>query len=216
MIRSTPLESLAAAIAHAVYEGLPVLDYEDIDSRALYSLSAQEREALRERENRGEKAMPRRRVRRRPAADECVVRAMFPQTWSSTALGFGGIGGAAMTTAYTCIIEGPAGDVAVYWAGRFAYLVSVRNGEQTPEQAKAFADDLTASHTVRRSEAGERYGATVGTAPSVDHPEQNAVLAILDDIEALKREVDGGWSEAARDTLRHVEPLVRMLLGAKP
>lgn len=29
---------------------------------------------------------------------------MFPQTWASTALGFGGVGGQALTTAYTTII----------------------------------------------------------------------------------------------------------------
>jgi hypothetical protein len=34
-----------------------------------------------------------------------TVAAMFVQTWGSTALGFGGIGGQAITSAYVCVIE---------------------------------------------------------------------------------------------------------------
>ena len=37
---------------------------------------------------------------RRPHAHELIVEAMFPQTWSDTSLGFGGVGGQAFTTAY--------------------------------------------------------------------------------------------------------------------
>lgn len=59
---------------------------------------------------------------RRPYVDEMDVH-MFPQTWGSTALGFGGIGGAAMTTAYTVIVRGPQGDYAVYFSGRLAYHI---------------------------------------------------------------------------------------------
>ena len=48
---------------------------------------------------------------------------MFEQLWSSTALGFGGLGGDAMTTAMTYVfvpqIEGE--DCIVYFAGKFAY-----------------------------------------------------------------------------------------------
>lgn len=48
---------------------------------------------------------------------------MFPQTWGDTSLGFGGIGGQSITSAYTVCIEGPYGDVAVFFSGRFAYHV---------------------------------------------------------------------------------------------
>ena len=50
----------------------------------------------------------------------------FPQTWSSTALGFGGIGGCAMTCAETVVVmthNGPVGSAAVFFGGRFAYTV---------------------------------------------------------------------------------------------
>lgn len=46
----------------------------------------------------------------------------FPQTWGSTALGFGGIGGAAMTTAQTYVVLAN-GSVFVYFGSRFAYEI---------------------------------------------------------------------------------------------
>lgn len=58
----------------------------------------------------------------------------FPQTWGSTALGFGGIGGAAMTTAQTVVVftyGAPIGKAAVYFGGRFAYLVENAGEEVT-------------------------------------------------------------------------------------
>ena len=62
---------------------------------------------------------------RRPHSDDVSVH-QFPQNWSSTALGFGGVGGAAMTTADTTIIECGA-HCAVYFAGRLAYVVENPN-----------------------------------------------------------------------------------------
>lgn len=49
---------------------------------------------------------------------------VFAQLWGSTSLGFGGMGGSAMTTAYTYVVMGPHRQGAmVYFAGRFAYYV---------------------------------------------------------------------------------------------
>lgn len=50
----------------------------------------------------------------------------FPQTWGSTALGFGVIGGQAMTVAntYVFIPDGVDQYCFVYFGGRFAYAVS--------------------------------------------------------------------------------------------
>ena len=49
---------------------------------------------------------------------------MFTQTWGSTALGFGGIGGQAITSAYVCVIESNLlGQFAVYFGGRLAYVI---------------------------------------------------------------------------------------------
>lgn len=50
----------------------------------------------------------------------------FEQIWGSTALGFGGVGGQAMTTARTYVFV-PANcnqKCFVYFAGRFAYAVN--------------------------------------------------------------------------------------------
>lgn len=46
-----------------------------------------------------------------PDFEVCV----FPQTWGDTSLGFGGVGGQAITTAYTTVIQ----DVNTGWCGVF-------------------------------------------------------------------------------------------------
>lgn len=52
----------------------------------------------------------------------------FEQTWPSTALGFGGIGGQAFTEAYTVIISNLyTAEYSVYFGGRFAYKVDNPN-----------------------------------------------------------------------------------------
>jgi hypothetical protein len=62
----------------------------------------------------------------RPRPDQCEVT-LFQQTWGSTALGFGGIGGQAITSADTVVVEGPQGDACVYFGGQFAYHVKRPN-----------------------------------------------------------------------------------------
>jgi hypothetical protein len=59
---------------------------------------------------------------RRPYEQEVEVY-HFPQTWSSTALGFGGVGGQAFTTAYTTVVI-HVRDAAVYFNGGYAYLIA--------------------------------------------------------------------------------------------
>ena len=53
----------------------------------------------------------------------------FDQTWASTALGFGGVGGSMMTTARTYVlIPYSAQDRAfVYFGGRFAYRTPIND-----------------------------------------------------------------------------------------
>lgn len=67
---------------------------------------------------------------------------MFPQTWGDTALGFGGIGGQAITSAYTTvIIDEYTGWCGVFFNEGLAYVVhdpnqyffeDLRNGEMQP------------------------------------------------------------------------------------
>lgn len=49
---------------------------------------------------------------------------VFPQMWGSTALGFKGIGGSAMTTAYTTVIQVDNTELyGVFFGEEFAYFV---------------------------------------------------------------------------------------------
>lgn len=101
---SNPIEQLAAAFHHALLLGLKPNEYKETfwqDGKRIDTGKMKES---------------------RPRADmvDCV---MFQQMWGSTALGFGGLGGAAMTSAYTVVITGPMGDACVYFGGRFAYRV---------------------------------------------------------------------------------------------
>lgn len=71
----------------------------------------------------GRSATDFRTVKRRPYITDITVYS-FPQTWGSTALGFGGVGGAAMTTAQTVVITLDR-DACVYFGGRLAYKTIV-------------------------------------------------------------------------------------------
>lgn len=54
---------------------------------------------------------------RRPNMGDIEV-CMFVETWGSTALGYDGVGGQAMTSAYTVVVMDEIGSVAcVYWGG---------------------------------------------------------------------------------------------------
>ena len=63
----------------------------------------------------------------------------FPQTWSSTALGFSGVGGQAITTAntYVFIPKEVNQDCFIYFGGRFAYSVPY---------CQALVDDVRSQH----------------------------------------------------------------------
>lgn len=85
--------------------------------------------------------------RQRPRADEVEIYS-FPQTWSSTALGFGGIGGQAFTNALTvAVVHGR--EACVYFGGTFAYKIAKRNHQ--------FYDDLRAHEMHPVSGAHGRY-----------------------------------------------------------
>lgn len=65
----------------------------------------------------------------------------FEQIWGSTALGFGGIGGQALTEAntYVFIPEGIDQKCFVYFAGRFAYSVDCTETFMADVQKKNMA-----------------------------------------------------------------------------
>lgn len=60
----------------------------------------------------------------RPRHERIEVLAMFVQTWGSTALGFGGVGGAALTDAYTIVLHcSDTSEILVYFGGHLAYKI---------------------------------------------------------------------------------------------
>ena len=90
-----------------------------------------------------------------------VVKAnVFPQTWGSTALGFPGCGGSAMTTAYTTVMNarflpklssatnGEREFWGVYFGNEYAYMIE--------EPTEEFFEDLKNHNRASVMEAG-RY-----------------------------------------------------------
>lgn len=54
---------------------------------------------------------------------------VFKQTWGSTCLGFSGIGGAAMTDAWTHVVQTCDGKFHVFFNGMYAYSVETPTEE---------------------------------------------------------------------------------------
>jgi hypothetical protein len=76
---------------------------------------------------------------------------MFPQTWGSTALGHGGMGGAAVTTAYTIVLECYATDeFLVYFGGQYCYSVSRRS-----KNLDTFVEDCRNHNLGSKRDSGE-------------------------------------------------------------
>jgi len=109
---STPVETLARVLGHAEHCGLSVIKEQ---RKNWHESRVQGKDVFEE-------------ITRNPHPSEFHVLAMFPQTWGSTSLGFEGIGGSAICTAYTTVIESSYnGEVLVYFGERFAYRVSNPN-----------------------------------------------------------------------------------------
>jgi hypothetical protein len=126
MNATNPIETLAGCMAHAAYEAFPEYKYQDRvwvkHDKWRSTLTREEmKTAVAPADCFVEKS-------RKHSFYDLTVYSMFPQTWSSTALGFGGIGGQAITSAYVCIIESNlVGGYAVYFGGRLAYVINRPN-----------------------------------------------------------------------------------------
>ena len=116
-----PLRDLHEALAHAQYEGFSDIEYETRDFEAI-----QKAKTAAERAETLHKTTL--AVRRPHVSRDFWVYAMFPQTWGSTALGHGGMGGASMTTAYTIVLECQhTQEYLVYFGGELCYKVDRRS-----------------------------------------------------------------------------------------
>lgn len=126
MNASNPIETLAVSMAHAAYEAFPEYKYQDRD----WAKHDKWRSTLTREEMKTAVAPADCFVdkSRKHSLYDLTVYSMFPQTWSSTALGFGGIGGQAISSAYVCVIESNlVGGYAVYFGGRLAYVINRPN-----------------------------------------------------------------------------------------
>lgn len=120
-----PILSLHQSIAHAEYEGFRDIDYETIDWKH-YRDTGEKNKIF---------------YKRRPNIQDIKVYCMFPQTWGSTALGHGGIGGAARTPAYTVVLYCvKTNEYLVYFGGHFCYCIegNSKNFDKFIEDCKNF------------------------------------------------------------------------------
>lgn len=108
--------NLHTSLAHAQYEGFSDIQYEQRDFEAIRNAKTAD-----EKYKALHSGVP---ATRRPTEYDIGVFAMFNQTWGSTALGHGGMGGAAITDAYTIVLECEAThEFLVYFGGQYCYTV---------------------------------------------------------------------------------------------
>jgi hypothetical protein len=140
MNATNPIEILASCMAHAAYEAFPEYKYKDRNwdkyrkwqDEVYNKLSREEKQKLYDEERRTNVHMgpldTTVEKSRKHSFYDLTVYSMFPQTWGSTALGFGGAGGQAISSAYVCVIESNlVGGYAVYFGGRLAYVIDRPN-----------------------------------------------------------------------------------------
>lgn len=128
------INDLHHAYAHAVHVGFPEYEYEDRDWEH-YRKTKEDA-----------------RIKKSAKHTEYHITlfAMFAQAWSSTSLGFGGIGGQAITSAYTVILESDQGaGFCVYFGGQFAYRIEKPNN--------AFLEDISRRYMAPVRDALTRY-----------------------------------------------------------
>jgi hypothetical protein len=115
----SPFDALHSAMASAMHRDFASIEYEDRDWTE-YSKMTREQQA--EARKSGTMAPTIKKIRRPNPWDLEVI--MFAQGWGSTALGYGGIGGQATTSAYTVIVN-CRNEYCVYFGsgGRLAYKI---------------------------------------------------------------------------------------------
>lgn len=136
MRSGNPIEALAASLHHACLIGLKPIEYPEYEFKRTPGKPGTEK-------------VPTGSMKQSRPDPYHVRVVMFEQTWGSTALGFGGIGGQAITDAYTVIVDGPQGDACVYFAGRLAYHI------ERPNQQ--FREDMANQNMRAVSGATKRY-----------------------------------------------------------
>jgi hypothetical protein len=130
----SPFDALHEALASAVLIDLPDIEYWQRDWKAFRALSKELSASFGPDEGPGE-------LRKRRPTNEEVRVMMFAETWGSTACGYGGMGGAAMTPAYTVIVSYGGVSAVYFGCGRLAYLVDHR--DQSKKGRERFNADIS-------------------------------------------------------------------------
>jgi hypothetical protein len=144
-----PIQALHSALAQALYRDLPDIEYQNRDWDAYRQMTeAEKAQAIKTN------TVPMILATRRPR-DEDVEVIMFPQTWGSTALGYGGMGGAAVTSAYTVIVTDHSVSCVYFGEGELAYRVM--HNECTHQGRENWRADVAAHNMRERSKAHARY-----------------------------------------------------------
>jgi predicted Fe-S protein YdhL (DUF1289 family) len=143
-----PFDPLHDAIASAIHCDFPEITYEDRDWEIWRTLSKEEQtDAIQNR------TVPMLTKSRRVYSDEIEVT-MFPQTWGSTATGYGGMGGAAITSAYTIIVCYKMTTYCVYFGcGRLAYKLNW--ADMSPAGREKFMSDISARSMAAVAQSGK-------------------------------------------------------------
>lgn len=117
-----PISTLAKSLASAQYQDLPKVK----DSRRKVDSKSFSGDRMNTESYNKWKESAYETFERNHFENEMYVHSMTLQMWGSTALGFGGMGGSAMTKAYTIIIGSRFHHVlCVYFGGHFAYSLDM-------------------------------------------------------------------------------------------
>jgi hypothetical protein len=138
----SPLEAVHNALARAVHGDLPPVKYWQRDWIAFRKLPKEETAKLKANEG------PGCWTESRPSNGD-VRLIVFEQIWGSTALGYGGIGGAAMSPAYTVVVSHDHISCVYFGEGPLAYTID--HGKQSVKGANRWQEDLAKRNLVERS-----------------------------------------------------------------
>lgn len=140
----TPIEDYARSIMRALEVDLPAITYQRRVRPDFYDPKTNQPPW---------NMWPSEDASRRPDSHDIVDVRSFYRQFGSTATMFGGIGGAAMTTALVVVVMGIK-TACVYCGGNHVYTVDDYRGNQ------AFMADLNNLSLRDRKQAVEKYGAT--------------------------------------------------------
>jgi hypothetical protein len=143
------LMAVHSALAQALYKDLPDISYTNRDWEAWRALS-KEAQGVALKNN----LVPIVQATRRHREDDVEVL-MFPQTWGSTALGYGGMGGASVTSAYTVIVHDHNTYCVYFGEGELAY--QIKYSELTDAGKNHLRADIQSQHMADRQKSHSRY-----------------------------------------------------------